>query len=230
MKEEYARTQLLLGEKGINCLKNKKVIIFGVGGVGSYVAESLARTGVGMIDLVDDDDVSLSNINRQIIALHSTVGLKKVDVMADRIADINPDIKVCRYPIFYLPETKDQFDFSSYDYMIDCCDTVKAKLSIIEEAYSVNKPVISAMGAGNKLHPELFEITDIYKTCYDPLSKVIRAECRKRGIKKLKVCFSREQPIKISSAHQRIPGSISFVPSSAGLLIASAVINDLLSA
>ena len=145
MKEEYARTQLLLGEKGINCLKNKKVIIFGVGGVGSYVAESLARTGVGMIDLVDDDDVSLSNINRQIIALHSTVGLKKVDVMADRIADINPDIKVCRYPIFYLPETKDQFDFSGYDYIIDCCDTVKAKLSIIEEAYSVNRPVISAM-------------------------------------------------------------------------------------
>ena len=223
MKEQFERTSLLIGEEAINKLNNSKVLIFGVGGVGGYVAEALARTGVGSITIVDKDTVSESNINRQIIALHSTVGRDKVDVLKERILDINPNLQVDGRKCFFLPENAYEFDFSQYDYIVDAVDTVTAKLQIIVQAKEAGVPVISAMGAGNKVHPEMFEIADIYKTEMCPLAKVMRRELKNRGIKKLKVVYSKEKPVYKGD----VPGSIAFSPSVAGLLMASEVVREL---
>lgn len=230
--EEFKREALLLGERAIDKLKNARVAVFGVGGVGGYVVEALARCGVGTIDLIDNDVVSVSNINRQIIALHSTVGQYKVDAMAERIRDISPYAVVNRYKCFFLPENKDEFDFSKYTYVADAVDTVTAKISIIEAAKAANVPVISSMGAGNKLHPELFEVADLADTSVCPLAKVMRRELKKRGIAGVKVVYSKEEPLKplISEIQQngkQTPGSISFVPSVAGLIMAGEIIRDI---
>lgn len=232
MTEELSRTALLLGVEGMEKLKNAKVAIFGVGGVGGYVTEALARSGVGTFILTDNDTVSVSNINRQIIALHSTVGKPKIEVMKERILDINPDAKIELHQSFYLPDTHDDYDFASYDYIIDCIDTVAAKIDIIMQAKKCGTPVISSMGAGNKLDPARFVIADIYKTHGCPLAKVMRHEMKKRGVKKLKVVFSDEIPMKVSAplednARRCIPGSIAFVPASAGLVLASEVVKDI---
>ena len=229
-------------------LAQSRVAVFGVGGVGGYAVEALVRSGVGAIDIIDDDKVCLTNLNRQIIATRKTVGRYKVDVMEERIHDINPECKVTTYKCFYLPETKDDFDFSKYSYVIDAVDTVTAKLQLVMEAQEKQVPVISSMGAGNKLNPAMFEVADIYKTSVCPLAKVMRRELKKRGVKKLKVVYSKEQPIRpvedmsIScrnhcicppgaehkcTERRAIPGSTAFVPSVVGLIIASEVIKDL---
>lgn len=225
MEEQFERTRRLIGEEALECLKNSHVAVFGVGGVGGYVAEALARAGVGTITLVDHDTVSVTNLNRQIIALHSTIGREKVQVMKERIQDINPHAVVHAHSIFYLPETANRFDFSEYDYIVDAIDTVTGKLMLIEEANRLGTPIICSMGTGNKLNPGAFEVTDISKTSVCPLAKVMRQECKKRGIKKLKVVYSKELPIKQES---RVPASISFVPPAAGLVLAGAVIQDLM--
>ena len=228
----FSRTEALIGKEGLEKLKNARVAVFGVGGVGGYVVEALARSGVGEIDLIDSDKVSVSNINRQIIALHSTVGRYKTEVMAERIKDINPNAKVNVFNLFYLPETAEKFDFAAYDYVVDAVDTVSAKLSIVERAYQVKIPVISSMGAGNKLNPTDFEIADIYQTSVCPLAKVMRRELKKRGVEKLKVVYSKEDPksegIADEERGKRSPASIAFVPSVAGLIIASEVVKDLI--
>lgn len=229
--EQLKRTELLLGRDGIEKLKNSYIAIFGIGGVGGYTAEALARSGVGRLDLIDNDTVALSNINRQIIALHSTVGRYKVDVMKERISDINPDAEVNAIKCFFLPENKDEFNFGKYDYIVDAVDTVSAKIAIIEEAKKAGVPVISSMGAGNKLHPEMFELADISKTSVCPLAKVMRNELKKRGITDVKAVYSKEPPIKSGVIDEKsgkpVPGSISFVPSAAGLIIAGEVIRHL---
>ncbi|WP_407428498.1 ThiF family adenylyltransferase [Treponema sp.] len=225
MESQFSRTALLFGPDSTERLKNFHIALFGVGGVGGFAAEALARIGIGAIDLIDSDTVSLSNINRQIIALHSTIGQAKVDVMKERILDINPDCSVRAIKCFFLPETKDQFDFSQYDYVIDAVDTVKAKLQIIVQAKENNVPVISCMGAGNKINPTMFEVSDISRTSVCPLARIMRQECKKRGIEKVKVVYSKEKPIKSA---EDFPGSCSFVPSVAGLIIAGEVIKDLL--
>ena len=223
--ERFERTELLLGKESLEILGKKSIIIFGVGGVGSFVAEALARCGIGKIALVDSDVVNTTNINRQIIALSSTVGKLKVSIMAERIKDINPDCTVTEFPCFYTKEK--EIDISGYDYIVDAIDTVTSKLALIEDAAEKGIPIISCMGTGNKLCPEKFEITDISKTSVCPLAKVMRYELRKRGIKKLKVLYSKEEP-KRHSGNGRTPASISFVPSVAGLLIAGEVIKDIL--
>lgn len=223
--ERFERTELLIGSENLEKLKDKSIIVFGVGGVGSYAAEALARCGVGKISLVDKDVVSKSNINRQIIALSSTVGKPKVSVMAERIRDINPYCDVTEYPCFYT--NNKEIGISGYDYVIDAIDTVSSKIALIEEAIRLSVPIISCMGTGNKLSPEKFEITDIYKTSVCPLAKVMRHELKARGIKKLKVLYSKEEP-KRAAENGRIPASISFVPSVAGLMIAGEVIKDIL--
>lgn len=233
MKEELSRTELLLTEAGMEKLKNSTIALFGVGGVGGFVAEALARCGIGKIILTDNDCVSVSNINRQIIALHSTVGESKVEVMKKRLLDINPELEVELHKSFYLPDNHDEYRFEEYDYVIDCIDTVAAKIDIVLEAQKSGTPVISSMGTGNKLNPSLLEISDIYKTSVCPLARVMRYELKKRGVKKLKVVYSTEKPIKVSAplednARRCIPGSVSFVPASAGLLIASEVVRDLI--
>lgn len=220
----FNRTEILIGKDSIEKLKNATVAVFGVGGVGGYVVEALARSGVGTIDLVDKDIVDETNINRQIIALHSTVGKPKVEVAKERCLDINPNIEINAYQVFYLPETKDQFDFSKYDYVVDAIDTVTGKLQLIEEAYKNDVPIISSMGAGNKLDPTCFEVADITKTSVCPLAKVMRKELKNRGIEHLKVVYSKEQPISVES---RSPGSVAYVPSTVGLIIASEVIKDI---
>lgn len=232
MKEELSRTELLLGEAAMEKLANSTVAIFGVGGVGGFVAEALARSGVGKMVLTDNDTVSVSNINRQIIALHSTIGKPKVQVIADRLRDINPDIVLELHQSFYLPENHDEYSFKDYDYVVDCVDTVAAKIDIIMESKEAGTPVISSMGAGNKLNPAAFEISDIYKTSVCPLARVMRYEMKKRGVKKLKVVFSKEAPMKVSAplennARRSIPGSIAFVPAAAGLVLASEIVKDL---
>lgn len=235
MEEWITRSGLLLGNEGIDKLQKSKVAIFGVGGVGGYVAEALARSSVGSFVLTDSDTVDVTNINRQIIALNSTVGKLKVDVMKERILDINPKADVEVRACFYLPENADEFDFSEYSYVVDAVDTVSAKLSIIERAKSAGVPVISSMGAGNKLDASAFRVADIYKTKVCPLAKVIRHECKKRGIKDLKVVYSEEEPIRNSSdtdpqfkaSGRPAPGSIAFVPSVCGLIIAGEVVKDL---
>ena len=223
MEDFYSRTMLLLGEEGVNKLKNKSVIIFGIGGVGGFVTEALARSGVGHLDLVDSDKVSESNINRQIIALRSTIGRYKTAVMKERIMDINPEAEVNIHNCFYLPETASEFDFSKYDYVVDAVDTVTAKISLVLEAERCNVPIISSMGAGNKLDPTRFQVSDIYKTSVCPLAKVMRKELRARGIKSLKCVYSTEEPAVKTTP----PGSIAFVPSAMGLIVAGEVVKDL---
>lgn len=231
----FSRTERLIGAEALEKLKNSHVAVFGIGGVGGQVAEALARSGIGKIDLVDKDVVSESNINRQIVALDSTVGKYKSDVMADRIKDINPDCVVTSYKTFFLPETKDIFDFSKYDYVIDAIDTVTAKLELIMCASEAGVPVISCMGAGNKLCPTMLEVADIYKTSVCPLARIMRRELKKRGIKKLKVVYSKEEPIiprptnePLAQGKNTIPASISFVPPAAGLILASEVVKDII--
>ena len=239
---EFSRTELLIGQAALEKLQNSRVAIFGVGGVGGYVCEALVRSGVGHFDLIDHDTISLTNINRQIIALHSTIGKLKVDVMKERMLDINPDVDVSVHPCFYLPETADQFDFSNYDYVVDAIDTVTGKIEIIVQADAHQVPVISSMGAGNKLNPAMMEVSDIYKTSVCPLARVMRRELKKRHIKHCKVVYSKEKAIQPSQASlekyvtdseenftkKSIPGSTAFVPSVAGLILASEVIKDLI--
>lgn len=228
MKEEHGRTALLFGA-AVERLYTCRVAVFGLGGVGGAAAEALARSGVGSMDLIDADTVSLSNINRQIIALHSTVGMYKTDVMASRIRDIDPDIQVRCYRLFYLPETCGNFDFSVYDYVVDAVDTVSAKLSIIERAKAAGVPVISSMGTGNKKDPSAFQVADISKTSVCPLARVMRIELRRRGISGVKVVYSKEPPSKSDQdGDSRVPGSCAFVPPAAGLLLAGEVIRDLI--
>lgn len=249
MLNQFSRTQLIFGADNMERLKNARVAVFGVGGVGGYVVEALARSGVGTLDLIDDDKVCLSNINRQIIATMKTVGMYKVDVAKERILEINPDAKVNTYQMFYLPETKDQFHFEDYDYVVDAIDTVTGKIQLVLQAQEAGTPIISSMGAGNKINPAQFEVADIYKTSVCPLAKVMRRELKKRGVRKLKVVYSREKPIKPiedmsistetncicpsgadgkSVEKRQIPGSTAFVPSTVGLIIAGEVIKDML--
>lgn len=238
MKEQFQRTAFLLGEDAIDKLNKARVAVFGVGGVGGYVCEALVRSGVGSFDLIDNDIVSITNLNRQIIATQSTIGKFKTEVMKERMLDINPDVKVNIHECFFLPENASNFPFVEYDYIIDAVDTVTAKIELIMIANKYNIPIISAMGAGNKLDPSRFQITDIYKTTMCPLAKVMRRELKKRGIKKLKVVYSDEKPITpndscdISPANEScikrsIPGSTAFVPAVAGLIIAGEVVKDL---
>ena len=229
---QFSRTALLVGEAGVEKLKKSRVAVFGIGGVGGYVAEALVRSGVGTLDVIDKDVVSESNINRQIIALHSTVGQLKTEVFARRAKDINPNVVVHTHNLFFLPETADEFDFSCYDYVVDAIDTVSGKLAIIEKAKGLGIPVISSMGTGNKLDPTAFAVADISKTSVCPLARVMRRELRKRGIEKVKVLYSKEEAMPSSVMDEEsgkpVPGSISFVPSVAGLIIASEVVKDLL--
>ena len=232
---EFSRTRLLLGGEGMEKLKKARVAVFGVGGVGGYAVEALARSGIGALDLIDDDVVSPSNINRQIIALHSTIGMPKVEVAAARIADINPDCTVRTYRTFYTPDTAGQFDFSQYDYVIDAIDTVTGKIALVMQAQESGTPIISSMGAGNKLDPTAFEVADISKTSVCPLARVMRRELKKRGVSHLKVVYSREQAltpqgdIEEEAVHKKraTPGSVAFVPSVAGLILAGEVIKDI---
>lgn len=224
---------MLIGSDAVEKLGKSRVAVFGLGGVGGYVVEALARSGVGALDIIDSDRVAPSNINRQIIATRDTIGEKKTGVMERRILSINPECAVTPYDIFYLPSTKDIFDFTSYDYVVDAIDTVTGKLQLIEEAERTHTPIISSMGAGNKLDPTLFRVADIYSTSVDPLSRIIRGECRKRGIRKLKVVYSTEKPLtprfeEEGATKRSTPASISFIPSVCGLIIASEVIKDLI--
>lgn len=235
MINEYSRTELLIGEEGVSRLKKSSVMVFGVGGVGSHCIEALARSGVGKLILVDNDVVSMTNINRQSIAYHSTVGKYKTEIIRDRIKDICPEIEVVTYETFVLPENIDTLFTEKVDYIIDAIDTVTAKLALVEMAKEKNIPIISSMGTGNKLHPERFEVTDIYKTSVCPLCKVMRKELKARGIRKLKVLYSKEQPVDTSGKvieekmgkRRSLPGSISFVPPVAGLIIAGEVVREL---
>ncbi len=248
MLNQFSRTQLLLGKNSMEKLKNSRVAVFGIGGVGGYVCEALVRSGVGAFDLIDDDKVCLTNLNRQIIATRKTVGKYKVDVMKERILDINPDAKVEVYKCFFLPENADDFPFEEYDYIVDAVDTVTAKIALVMKAKEKNVPIISSMGAGNKLDGSMFRVADIYKTKVCPLAKVMRHELKKRGIKKLKVVYSEEystRPLEDMSISCRtncicppgaahkcterrdIPGSVAFVPSVAGLIIGGEVVKDL---
>lgn len=230
MENQFSRTKLLIGDDGIKKLNNAKVAIFGVGGVGSYVLEALTRAGVGNIIIVDNDVISESNINRQIIATHSTIGKDKVEVAKNRALDINPNAKIDAFKVFYNNENNNIID-KSVDYIIDCIDTISSKIDLVVMAKKLNIPIISSMGAGNKLNPTKFEVTDISKTSVCPLAKIMRKELRNRNIKNLKVVYSKEEPIKVSMVNEenkKVPGSISFVPSVAGLIIASEVVKDIL--
>ncbi len=245
MLNQFSRTQLLLGPEAMEHLAECRVAVFGVGGVGGYAVEALARSGIGALDLIDDDKVCLTNLNRQLHATRSTIGKYKVDVAEARILDINPECRVRTYKTFYLPETRDQFDFTQYDYVVDAIDTVKGKLALAEQANEAGTPIISAMGAGNKLDPTAFRVADIYQTSVCPLARVMRSECRKRGIRRLKVVYSREVPVRPmedpsiscstecvpdtrkSTVRRDIPGSTAFVPAVAGLIIAGEVVKDL---
>ena len=239
MEYQFSRTERLLGAPAMEKLKGARVAVFGIGGVGGYVAEALARSGVYKLDLIDKDEVSLTNINRQIIALHSTLGRAKVDVMKERILDINPEAEVRTYKCFYLPETRDLFDFSQYDYVVDAVDTVTAKIQLIVQAKERNVPIICSMGAGNKVVPTAFEVADISETSVCPLARVMRQECKKRGIRDVKVVYSKEKPVNNGDSPEKsenlelkgngiAPASCAFVPSVAGLIIASEVIKDLI--
>lgn len=227
MTDQYSRTEMIIGTEAVGKIKTASVIVFGIGGVGSYVVEGLARAGVGRLVLVDKDVVDITNINRQLPALHSTVGKSKAGVMADRVKDINPDCHVEPVECFFMPDTAEQFDFKEFDYVVDAIDTVTGKLALIEKAYKDGIPVISSMGTGNKLDPTQFKIAPIEKTKVCPLAKVMRKELKNRGIKGVKVLYSEEEPIRHEGGST--PGSISFVPSVAGLIIAGEVIRDLIS-
>lgn len=243
MTEQLMRTELLYGKNGMEKLQRAKVAVFGIGGVGGYVTEALARSGVGALDLIDNDIVCESNLNRQIIAIKQTVGMQKTEAAKERIHSINPKIQVRTYECFYLPQTRQEFDFSQYDYVVDAIDTVTGKIDLILAAQEAGVPVISAMGAGNKLHPALFEVADIYKTSGCPLAKVMRRELKKRGVKKLKVVYSKEEPRgyaadadlsslereqkETGSSRRSTPGSNAFCPAVAGLIMAGEIINEL---
>jgi len=230
--DQFSRTELLLGKEGMEKLRNSRVAVFGIGGVGGHAAEALARSGIGALDLIDSDVVSVTNINRQIIATLDKVGRYKVDVMKERIAVINPEAQVTAYRKFFLPENSDEFDFTQYDYVVDAVDTVSAKIELVMKAQTAGVPVICSMGAGNKLDPAAFEAADIYETSVCPLARVMRTELRKRGVKKLKVVYSKEPPITPLPSEEKcgkrtVPGSTAFVPSAAGLIIAGEVVKDL---
>ena len=227
MNSQFSRTENLIGTDALQKLAGCHIAVFGIGGVGGYVVEALIRAGVTKIDLIDSDCVDITNLNRQIIALHSTVGKPKVEVMRQRVLDINPNAVVNTFPVLFLPENSHQFDFSKYDYVVDAIDNVTAKIELAVKCQESGTPLISSMGTGNKLDPTKFEVTDIYKTSVCPLAKVMRYELKKRGIKKLKVLYSKEEPIK-NSVDPRTPMSISFVPSAAGFIIAGEVIKDII--
>lgn len=240
MKEQFTRTELMLGEEAMERLSKARVAVFGIGGVGGHTAEALVRSGIGAIDIIDDDKVVISNVNRQIFATHSTVGRYKVDAAEERLRDINPDVVITKHRVFFTPETAEQFDFSLYDYVVDAIDTVTGKIGLVLKAQEAGTPIICSMGAGNKLDPTAFEVTDIYKTSVCPLARVMRYELKKRGIKKLKVVYSKEQPIaptekrtdnavegRSGAAKKQSPGSNAFVPSVAGLILAGEVIKDI---
>lgn len=248
MLNQYSRTQLIFGAEAMEKLRNSRVAVFGIGGVGGYTVEALARSGVGELDLIDDDKVCLTNINRQIIATRKTVGQYKVDVAAERVHDIDPNIVVKTYKTFYTPETAEQFDFTKYDYVVDAIDTVTGKIALVMNAKKAKTPIICSMGAGNKVDPTAFEVTDIFKTSVDPLARVMRIELKKRGIRKLKVVYSKEVPLtpvddmatsckthcichpgtaRKCTQRRQVPGSNAFVPSVVGLIIAGEVIKDL---
>ena len=229
-ENQFERTALLLGKASVERLARKRVAVFGVGGVGGFVCEGLVRAGIGAIDIVDKDIVALSNINRQLIALHSTVGKNKVDVLEERLKDINKNLIIKKYKCFFLPETSETFDFREYDYVVDAIDTVTGKIELILKAKEAGVPIISAMGAGNKLDPTAFQVSDIYKTSVCPLARVMRRELKKRGVEKLKVVYSKEEPIKpqFEEGEEVVPGSVSFVPPVVGLIIAGEVVKDLI--
>ena len=235
--DQLSRTRLLLGTDAMEKLKNARVAVFGLGGVGGYVVEALARSGVGALDLVDHDTIGLTNINRQILATHSTLGKSKAQAAAERVRDIDPSISVTVHETFYLPETADQFDFTQYDYVVDAIDTVTGKLMLAEQAQDCGTPIISSMGTGNKLDPTAFRVADISKTKGCPLARIMRKECRKRGIARLKVVYSEEEPQpsrsdesteEMPEGRRALPGSVAFVPSVAGLILAGEVIKDLI--
>ncbi len=236
MKEQFIRTGMLLGADAVSRLASARVAIFGLGGVGGYVLEALARSGVGKLDLVDHDTVSVSNINRQILALHATVGMQKVDAGRDRVLAINPDCQVTTWPVFYTPESAGDFDFTRYDYIVDCIDTVTGKLRLVEQANAAGTPIISCMGTGNKLDASAFEVADISKTSMCPLARIMRKELGKRGIRHLKVVYSKEEALSPTGweeeaaalGKRQIPGSVAFVPGAAGLILAGEVIRDLI--
>jgi len=233
--DEFTRTEALIGVENVKKLKSAKVAVFGAGGVGGYVIEALARSGVGYIDIIDGDDISLTNINRQILALHSTIGLPKAEVAKSRVMDINPNASVNAIILFFLPENRDKINFKDYTYVVDAVDTVAAKIAIAEECDKAGTPLISCMGAGNKLNPTAFKVADIYSTKVCPLARVMRSALKKRGIKKLKVVYSEEEPITPlpcdeQTKKRQTPGSIAFAPSVAGLIIASEVIKDIIKA
>lgn len=235
-EERFIRTEMLLGKEKMDCLRNARVAVFGIGGVGGYVAEALARSGVGAIDLIDSDKVEKSNINRQIIALSGAVGRYKTDVMKERILEINPSAAVNVFHCFFLPENKDLFHFSSYSYIADAVDTVTAKIELAMQAKEYGVPIISSMGTGNKLNPTMLEVADIYETSVCPLAKVMRRELRKRGIESLKVVYSKEEPLcpevtkkeEKGSSRRAVPGSVAFVPSVAGLIMAGEIVKDII--
>ena len=235
MNEQFFRTQMLLGALAMEKLRNARVAVFGLGGVGGYTVEALARAGIGALDLIDNDAVSLSNLNRQILATHSTIGMAKTEAAKRRVLDINPDCKVTVHPVFYTPETADCFDFTRYDYIVDAIDTVTGKLCLVERAKEADTPIICCMGTGNKLDGSAFQVADISKTTMCPLARVMRKELGKRGIKHLKVVYSQEEAMTPAGweeeaaaiGKRQIPGSVSFVPGAAGLLLAGEVIKDI---
>ena len=237
MQNQFSRTELLLGREAMEKLARARVAVFGVGGVGGFAAEALARSGIGALDLIDNDTVSPSNLNRQIIALHSTIGMKKTDAAAARILDINPDIRLKTWPLFYGPDTAGLFDFREYDYVVDAIDTVTGKIALVMAAKEAGVPVICSMGAGNKLDPSAFRVSDLFSTSVDPLARIMRVELKKRGITRLKVVWSPEKPIRAAAdvspgedpaaGRRSVPGSIAFVPSAAGLILAGEVVRDL---
>ena len=235
MREQFLRTEMLLGTRALERLQGARVAVFGLGGVGGYAVEALARSGVGSLDLIDNDTVSVSNLNRQILATHSTVGMRKVDAARQRVLDINPECQVRTYPVFYTPETADSFDFTQYDYIVDAIDTVTGKLALVEHARAAGTPIICCMGTGNKLHASAFQVADISKTSMCPLARVMRRELAKRGIRHLKVVYSQEEALTPTGweeeaaalGKRQIPGSVAFVPGAAGLLLAGEVIRDL---
>lgn len=235
MHEQFLRTQMLLGTEALERLQAARVAVFGIGGVGGYTVEALARSGVGQLDLIDSDTVSVSNINRQILATHSTVGMPKVEAAKQRILDINPDCMVRTYQVFYTPETAERFDFSQYDYIVDAIDTVTGKLQLVQRAYEAGTPIICCMGTGNKLDASAFEVADISKTSMCPLARIMRKELGKRGIRHLKVVYSKEEALTPTGweeeaaalGKRQIPGSVAFVPGTAGLILAGEVIRDI---
>lgn len=234
MTDQFSRTRMLLGDEAMEKLRASRVAVFGVGGVGGYVVEALARSGVGALDLVDNDTVALTNLNRQIIATYDTLGRAKVDVAAERVRSINPDCAVRTYRTFFLPENAGEFDFAQFDYVVDAIDTVAGKLALVERARSAGTPIISALGTGNKLDPSRLAIGDIYETSVCPLARVMRRELRRRGVERLKVLWSREEPLiplptEEETARRGLPGSTAFVPPAGGLLIAAEVVRDLIS-